>query len=193
MMNIARRIGTRREAGRRFGRLRLAGTAARAWLSRRQTWAALAAAALAFVLWVELAPPQLGGSTTYVIAEGHSMLPRFRGGDLVILRGQPSYHAGEVAAYRNRQLGIVVMHRIIAVHGTHYVFKGDNNDFVDTYEPPRTGIVGVVWLHLPAVGTYLQRLRAPVAASMLLAALGLFALWPQPKSRHQRRRRHHAY
>ena len=54
------------------------------------------------VVWTGLLPRQLGGSMSYVIANGISMLPRYRAGDLVILRQEPSYHVGEVAAFHNQ-------------------------------------------------------------------------------------------
>ena len=41
------------------------------------------------------------------------------------------YKVGDIVAYRSTMLHIVVLHRIIAVKGDRYVFKGDNNDFVD--------------------------------------------------------------
>ena len=47
-------------------------------------FAALAAA------WAVLAPPQLGGSTRYVILDGSSMEPSLRAGDLAVVRPQQS-------------------------------------------------------------------------------------------------------
>src|SRR5205823_5560673 len=51
------------------------------------------------VLWF-LAPLQLHGHTGYAIVSGISMEPRFHGGDLVLIHEQPSYHVGQVVAYR---------------------------------------------------------------------------------------------
>ena len=83
--------------------------------------------AIVLAAWFALAPPQLGGSTSLAITSGTSMLPNFRAGDLVLLRKQSSYHVGVVAGYRNGELGVTVMHRIIAVDGNQFVFKGDHN------------------------------------------------------------------
>src|SRR5271154_1602849 len=51
-----------------------------------------------------LLPQQLGGRMSYVITNGISMLPHIHAGELVILRREPNYHVGEVAAYHNQQL-----------------------------------------------------------------------------------------
>jgi len=88
------------------------------------------------------------------------------------VRSASSYHVGEIVAYRNGQLGgHVVLHRIIRIVDGHYYFKGDNNNFVDSYQPTRSGLVGRLWLRVPAAGRYLVLLR-----SHLFLAAGLGAL-----------------
>lgn len=152
-----------------------------------------AAAILAIIVVVAgLLPVQLGGSMSYVIADGVSMLPRFHAGDLVILRKEPSYHVGEVAAYHNQQLHAIVLHRIIAIRGDRYVFKGDNNDFVTSYEPAKSQIVGADWVHVPGAGRIVLDLRFPVVAAFLLGLLWLYSFWPRSTTRRQRRRHRHA-
>lgn len=147
---------------------------------------------LALVLaWTGLLPQQIGGRMSYVITQGVSMLPTFHAGDLVILRRAPAYHVGEVAAFHDGQLHAIVLHRIVAVRGGHYVFKGDNNSFVTTFEPTRSQIVGAEWVHLPAVGRVLMDLRIPFVAAALLAILWLVSFWPSARSRRQRRRHRH--
>ena len=106
--------------------------------------------------WFFLAPTQLGGSTAYVQTYGTSMEPHFHAGDLAVVRAASSYSVGDVVAYRNGQLGgHVVLHRIIRIVDGHYYFKGDNNNFVDSFQPVRGQLVGRLWLHVPAVGRYL--------------------------------------
>lgn len=148
--------------------------------------------ALAAALWVGFAPQQLGGSTSYVITYGISMLPHFHAGDLVLLREEPSYHVGEVAGYHNGQLGVVVMHRIIAISDGRYVFKGDNNSFTDSYHPTKSQIVGAEWIHLPGVGHYLADLRSPAVAALALALLWILSFSFKTRSRRQRRRHRRA-
>ena len=152
---------------------------------------ALLTIALFVAAWAIFAPPQLGGKVSYVVTDGVSMLPHYHKGDLVILRKEASYHVGEVAAYHNPQLGVVVMHRIIAREGNQFVFKGDNNNFADNYHPTATQIVGAEWIHLPRLGAIVTHLRIPAVTAVLLALVWVFSIGPAPLSRRRRRRRHH--
>ena len=90
---------------------------------------------LAVAAWLVLAPTQIGGETSYVTTSGISMAPRFHSGDLAVVRPAENYKVGDIVAYRSTMLRTVVLHRIIAVKGDRYVFKGDNNDFVDPTRP----------------------------------------------------------
>src|SRR5439155_16826472 len=93
------------------------------------TVVALLAGAAAF--WYFLAPPQLGGGTSYAVVYGTSMEPHFQRGDLVLLRRRPSYRVGEVVGYHSRQLHRDVLHRVVAARGGGFAFKGDSNGFLD--------------------------------------------------------------
>ena len=149
-----------------------------------------AAALVAVAAWYYLAPAALGGSTTYVVTDGVSMEPAFHGGDLVAVRSQSSYHVGEIVAYRSRLLHTIVLHRIVGRDGSAYLFKGDNNRFIDPEHPLRGQLVGALWLHIPAVGGILESLRSPpavgglVGVGALLLGGGAFA-----GTRRRRRRR----
>lgn len=156
----------------------------------RRVFRPLLGAAMVVVLWLVFAPTVLGGSVTYVVTDGVSMLPHFHANDLVLLRQEPTYHVGEVAGYQNGQLHEIVMHRIIAMDGDRYVFKGDNNDFTDTYHPLKSQIVGAEWLHLSGWGRWLNDIRIPFVAAALLAALWLLSFRKSPASRRRRRRRY---
>lgn len=160
--------------------------------SGRRLGATLATAALCIAAWAALAPAKVGGSTTYVVTTGVSMLPHFHAGDLVLLRKQSTYHVGDVAGYHNAQLGVTVMHRIVAIEGGHYFFKGDNNDFTDSYHPTAAQIVGAEWIHLPGWGNFLLTLRAPVVAAVVLGVMWLFLFWPRSGSSRRLRRRRNA-
>src|SRR5471032_1174457 len=100
--------------------------------------------------WFCLAPPALGGWTNYVVTDGISMQPHFHGGDLVLVRTETNYRVGQIVAYRSKVLNTVVLHRIIGRDGSRYLFKGDNNNFVDIDHPARSQLVGALWLHIPA-------------------------------------------
>jgi len=153
--------------------------------------AALITIALFVAAWAMFAPPQLGGKVSYVVTDGVSMLPHYHAGDLVILRKEASYHVGEVAAYHNTQLGVVVMHRIIARQGNRFVFKGDNNNFADNDHPTAGQIIGAEWIHLPRVGDIVTHLRIPIVTAIVLALVWIISIGPAPLSRRRRRRRHH--
>jgi signal peptidase I len=174
-----------------------AGRSARTGLLRlgpRRLLGALTVIAVFFAVWAFLAPPQLGGSTSYVILDGTSMLPNFHTGDLVLLRKESSYHVGEVAGYRDMQAGgATIMHRIVAIEGGHYVFKGDNNAWTDSYEPTESQIVGAEWVHLSGWGNLILDLRAPLVGAIILGLLWLFLFWPRSGTRRQRRRHRHAH
>ena len=134
----------------------------------------LAAVVVAAVAaWFFLAPVQLGGSTSYAVIYGSSMEPHLHRGDLVILRSQSSYESGEVVGYHSRDLHRNVLHRIVGVHGGHFVFKGDNNSFLDPEQPARSQLFGHEWIVLPGVGSWLERLRSPRNAAI---AAGLAVL-----------------
>jgi signal peptidase I len=142
--------------------------------------------------WLTLAPTAIGGSTSFVVTDGISMLPHFHADGLVVTRQQHFYRVGEVVAYHNAQLKSVVMHRIVATEGNRYVFKGDNNDFIDTFHPTKAEIVGKEWVYVPKAGQVLQFLRSPAAFAVIMALLGMFAASAYVPRRSRRRRRHHA-
>lgn len=141
------------------------------------------------IAWVLFAPTAIGGSTAYVVTNGISMEPRFHSGDLALVRPASSYRVGDVVAYRSSLLHVVVLHRIIAIRGDRYVFKGDNNDFIDPVHPTRSQLIGLLWIHLPGGGRVLQWLHTPVMGALLAAAIGGLLLFGTAEKRRRRRRR----
>jgi len=101
------------------------------------------ALAICFVIlaWIILAPTKFGGQVTYVIVNGNSMLPIFAKGDLVLLRQAPFYQVGDIVAYRYPTIGPVI-HRIVAEKIDRFVLQGDNNSWLDAYEPTEDEILG---------------------------------------------------
>src|SRR5271167_4077862 len=134
------------------------------------------------------APSQLGGGTTYVVTHGTSMEPRFHTGDLALIRSQSSYHVGEIVAYDSRMLHTVVLHRIIARNGSRYVFKGDNNNFIDPEHPLASQLIGATWVHVPGIGASLQSIRSPALVGILIA-IGVMLLTGVAFTQRRRRRR----
>jgi signal peptidase I len=133
--------------------------------------------AVVTAFWWLLAPPQLGGTTSLATVDGTSMLPRLQRSDLVVLRPAESYHVGEIVGYHSTLLHRVVLHRIVAIKDGRYVFKGDNNRFLDPDQPTRAQLIGRLWFVLPSAGHLIAALRIPwvlaTIAAILVAALGL--------------------
>jgi signal peptidase I len=131
-------------------------------------------ALLAALAWVVLAPPTIGGKTSYVITRGTSMAPAFHTGDLALVRAQDSYRVGDVIAYRSPTLGVVVLHRIHSGNAHGFRTKGDNNSWVDPDAIPADQVIGKLWLHLPGVGTYMHA-GTLIPGALLLGAAGVAA------------------
>jgi signal peptidase I len=122
------------------------------------------------IVGVRFAPTNLGGHTTYVATHGTSMQPRFHSGDLAIVQPASAYHVGEIAAYHSTTLrGAVVLHRIIAIEAGHFVFKGDNNNFVDPDAPTADQVVGRLRYRIPHGGEVRAWLAKPFVLFPLLA------------------------
>ncbi|MCW3018903.1 MAG: hypothetical protein JWN10_1211 [Solirubrobacterales bacterium] len=142
-------------------------------------------------LWFYAAPASLGGSTTYVVTNGVSMEPRFHTGDLAIVRAQSSYHVGEIVAYHNKMFHTIVLHRIVGREGDRYLFKGDNNNFVDFEHPLASQLIGSLRLHVAGAGADLKSIRSPALVGGLVA-VGMLLLCGAAFTRNRRRRRRHA-
>lgn len=151
--------------------------------------AGLGAIAMLAVAWYVLAPPQLGGSTTYAIVHGTSMEPRFHRGDLVLLRASSEYRVGDIVSYESQDLGRTVMHRIVERSGDRYAFKGDNNDFLDSSKPQRVEVTGKLWLRIPGGGKVLGMLRTPAVAAVVAGLLALLLVGGSAHAGSPRRRR----
>ncbi|MBN1452121.1 MAG: signal peptidase I [Anaerolineales bacterium] len=133
-------------------------------------WFALMAA-----IWISLAPIQAGGLAAYVVIAGQSMEPNLHFGDLVIVHKSSDYQVGDVVAYQNADIDRYVIHRIIAKKNGRFVLQGDNNAWIDKYEPTRQEVLGKLWVHLPNFGTYMQKLREPIYMAIFAGLIGSMA------------------
>ena len=127
-------------------------------------------------LWVMVGPKQFGGSVSYVITQGNSMEPVFQEGDLVITRETADYAVGDIIAAFDKRLNATVLHRVIEERDGRYVTKGDNNDFIDEYEPHAEDIMGEKWLHISGGGTFLRRVLTPFGTSVLIGLLSFIVI-----------------
>jgi len=137
--------------------------------------AGIALTILVCLFWAHYLRPQtLGGRASYVLVSGESMLPRYRTGDLVLVERQPSYHVGQLIAYRvpkgDPMAGAQVIHRIIGGDAKHgFVVQGDNRTAPDVWHPKPGDIVGAKALRIPNAVLILQFLRSPIFLGLLAA------------------------
>ena len=110
------------------------------WRRFNQAGSLLLLVAVVFFWAFVLRPQALGGPAGYVLVSGHSMLPRYHTGDLVLVERKGSYHVGQVIAYRvpkgDAMAGAQVIHRIIGGDAQHgFLVQGDNRSAPDVWRP----------------------------------------------------------
>ncbi|HKI55414.1 MAG TPA: signal peptidase I [Anaerolineales bacterium] len=137
------------------------------------------------VIWIAFAPAKLGGRSSYVMVNGISMEPNYHTGDLVIVHKVPTYQVGDVVTYRDAILGEYIIHRIIAVEQDKYVFKGDNNSWIDVYRPTQEEIVGKQWIYIPKLGKIFEWMRVPLHLALIIVLLGGVLMKSMIKSKKQ--------
>jgi len=141
--------------------------------------AATSAFGIAVLAWVVLLRPTvLGGSATYVIVSGDSMLPTYRSGDLIVALPAADYGVGSVVVYRipadEPGAGRLVIHRILADDSaTGFTTKGDHNAYIDPWHPTRADVVGTPAHVLPGVGLAIGFLRAPIVAASIASVIAM--------------------
>ncbi len=110
------------------------------------------------------------------------MEPLMSQGDLAILRVSRVYEVGAVVTYQDPNLGPVI-HRIISAQNGTFTLQGDNNDWIDPYQPTPNEVIGKLWLHIPHAGTVLSFIRRPIILTVFSLILGLFIMGtPLPKN-----------
>ena len=127
---------------------------------------------VAIAIWLLFAPTRLGGHVDYIFIQGSSMEPRIHQGDLIIVRKENEYHIGDTVAYKNNDLQRVVFHRIIDGNILHFYMQGDNNNWIDGYQPAFQEIIGKEWLLVPNAGKVVEWIREPVNAALTVGILG---------------------
>jgi signal peptidase I len=138
-------------------------------------WLMVIAVILLAMLWSAFGPMGLGGQAAYVIINGNSMEPLYHTGDLVILRHADRAEKGEVFAYHYPDLGPVI-HRIVDVKNESCIFQGDNNDWLDGYQPTYEELIGKAWLHIPEAGKTVAWLREPLNVTLIAVLIGGFLI-----------------
>lgn len=143
----------------------------------------LAVLAAAFYLW----PTALGGCATFTVVTGKSMEPTYSTGDVVFSRcGTPE--VGDVAVYASDDTGGArIIHRVIGGDGdAGWQLQGDNNSWVDPFEPTQDEVVGIAKLHIPKLGLMADTLANRWMWLSLFALAAALLAWP---ARHKARER----
>lgn len=121
-------------------------------------------------------PAFLGGPASYITISGVSMEPTLSSGDLVIVREQDSYEAGDIIAFRipagEAGAGLNVVHRIVGGSGdVGYDTQGDNRGSLDPWHPKNEDVIGKRWVDVPFSGRVLTTLRDPLLVGILAGVL----------------------
>ena len=69
------------------------------------------------------------------------MSPTIENGDILLVRKDPEYKENDIIIYTNDE-GMSICHRVIQKKTASYVTKGDNNNFIDGYDPTVDDING---------------------------------------------------
>ena len=142
-------------------------------VSRARIWINSSLLLASVVLWLLLAPQQIGGQVAYILVRGISMQPNFNQDDLVVVRRSDVYEVGDVVAFHHKGIGTVI-HRIIDTDGERFILQGDNNEDPDSYFPDNSEIIGLEWVHLPGIGKTMQQIRATPSTLAIFVGVMVF-------------------
>jgi signal peptidase I len=151
-----------------------------AWTTRRSL-ALLGTIAIWLIAAIDLWfiwPSTLGGATSFVVVSGKSMEPTYFSGDLVIARKMEA-SVGDVIVYAPQSLGgAQIVHRIIGGNAEDgWVMQGDNNNFIDPFEPTGDEVKGVVVVHYSDIGRVTALMLNPIFWAALILAGVVLLVW----------------
>lgn len=147
------------------------------------------------VAWFVLfRPASLGGSSTWIVVRGSSMLPNYETGDLVIVQAASEYAVGDAVAYRVAEgeigAGHVVFHRLTGGSAEEgFDVQGDNNGAPDPWHPLGSAIVGRAWILVPRFGSVVAWIHQPIVAAGIASALMVAFIVARPPTNDGERRR----
>lgn len=126
------------------------------------------------------------GTAGLVTTAGSSMRPGISDGDLVVVIREPSYEPGDAVAYRSKELGRVVLHRIVSAEDGRFVLRGDANSWDDTDRPAASEILGRRWVTIPRGGRVLAAARSPWVLGSLVVLIGAASAGGMRRGRQRR-------
>ena len=98
------------------------------------------------ILAVLSVPVILKTCTPFFIVTTHSMHPVIPAGSLIFIKNNNNHEtrSGDIIVFFDPLIKRIIVHRAVAVHDGYAVTKGDNNAFVDFFQPYRPFILGTV-------------------------------------------------
>lgn len=125
------------------------------------------------------AMPMPFGIGSSIVLSG-SMEPTLSVNDLVIVRAQPEYEAGEIVVYQSGYS--LIIHRIIEVGEDYYVTQGDANNVEDA-PIQKSAVKGSLIATIPYVGVAVRFLQSAPGAILViaLAILLINASWKKER------------
>jgi signal peptidase len=148
---------------------------------------------LTLVIVVYLWPASLGGSTHFVVVQGHSMEPTFHLGDVVVARTNDDPKVGQIIVYEvpksSPAAGMLIIHRVKAVwpDGTLQT-QGDNRKEPDPFHITAGDVMGTPVRAIPHLGRLIGLSSSPLIVAAAAGLLTVFVLWPDERA-HKRARR----
>ena len=104
------------------------------------------------------------GYYSAIIGSG-SMQPTLSINDMLIVKGDTSYQAGDIITYVSAH-GNLITHRVVDVSDHEYIIQGDANNIPDV-EISNQRFLGKVVLVLPGVGGIIYGILSPVGIALL--------------------------
>jgi signal peptidase len=115
--------------------------------------------------------PKVFGTARVVVVSG-SMQPAIDVGDMLIIREQEEYSAGDIVTLRLGEN--LITHRIVEINDTYVITQGDKNNVADA-PSSLSSIEGKMILKIPKAGSFILFLRTPLGI-LLLVFLALFII-----------------
>lgn len=108
--------------------------------------------------------PKIFGTARVIVVSG-SMQPAIDVGDMLIIREQKDYQAGDIITFRMGEN--LVTHRIIEINDALVITQGDKNNVADAPNN-LSSIEGKVILMIPKVGSFIMFLRTPFGILLMV-------------------------
>lgn len=111
------------------------------------------------------------------------MEPHFHQGDLILTLAQAEYSVNDMVLYDHPEIG-PIFHRIIGIEDNRFVFKGDNNSWIDSFHAADSDVFGKYWVTIPGLGHSLTWVRSSAGFSIMSLTIGALMIGTTVSTRH---------